>query len=200
MVLPIILAAGRGTRMHSTQPKALTQLQGIPFILHVLETIKEITDEKPIIVVGYKGEAVQQEVGRRNADYCYQVEQKGTGHALLQTKELVQTRGQDQTLLVLYADVPLVSPQTLTALIETHQRERSDLTFLTTQAQNPTGLGRIVAEAGKIDAIVEEADATPAEKRICRVYRDLPLSSWKPMRARYPVGLWIPGRPMPPFP
>ena len=170
----IILAAGHGKRMQSELPKALTPLHGKPFISHLLETIKKSDiDPNPIIVVGQKREQIIDVLGQAYR-YAVQEEQLGTGHAVMMTEHL---KGDSKQTLVLYADHPLVSTDTIRNIINTHEKENAVLTMATAQVTDFhewrstfISCGRFVRdEEGNISRIVEEKDATEDEKAITEV-------------------------------
>lgn len=170
----IILAAGHGKRMQSELPKALTPLHGKPFISHLLETIKKSDiDPNPIIVVGQKREQIIDVLGQAYR-YAVQEEQLGTGHAVMMTEHL---KGDSKQTLVLYADHPLVSTDTIRNIINTHEKENAVLTMATAQVPDFhdwrstfLSFGRFVRdEEGNISRIVEAKDATEAEKAITEV-------------------------------
>ncbi len=168
----VILAAGQSTRMKSETPKVLHPLAGKPMVQYAVETATELASEKPLLVVGNGAEQVRQTVGDR-AVYVEQEEQLGTGHALLQTRPLLEARS--ETVVVWYADMPLLSAETLRQLIELQTESKSPIAMLTVVADDPRGFGRILRdEADHVIGIVEEAVATEEQKRIkelnCGVY------------------------------
>ena len=160
----ILLAAGQGTRMKSDLPKVLHPLCGKPMLWHVLEAVKSVTSGKPVVVVGHGAEQVKTFVGA-TADCVKQEPQLGTGHAALQAESLL--KGKSDYVLVIYADMPLLQGETFKRLIETQQDNPGPFSLLTVMADDPRGFGRIVrSSAGKVQAIVEEAVATPDELNI----------------------------------
>jgi len=165
----VILAAGKGTRMKSSLPKVLHPLAGRPLIEHVLRTVDRLHAASTVLVVGHGADDVRAALARRtDLEYVVQSPQLGTGHALLQTEPLLGSRA--GTLLLLYADVPLLESATLQRLIEAHQSARAAATVLTAVLGDPYGYGRIVRDAGgKISRIVEERDASGAERAIHEV-------------------------------
>lgn len=160
----LILAAGQGTRMKSEMPKVLHKISGRPMIDYVVRTVRPLNPTKLCLVVGYKEELLRQYFGD-NVRYVTQKEQLGTGHAVLQAQsDLLAFPGD---VLVLYGDVPLVKEQTLRKLLEKHRSSQADLTIVTTRVADSTGFGRIVRNRSRrIMRIVEEKDATPAQRRI----------------------------------
>jgi bifunctional UDP-N-acetylglucosamine pyrophosphorylase/glucosamine-1-phosphate N-acetyltransferase len=161
-----LLAAGKGTRMKSAVPKVLHPVCGLPLIEHVLRTADALRPTSTVVVVGYGADLVRARLSsRRELSLVVQEPQLGTGHALLQTeKPLAGRRG---TLLVLTGDVPLLRPETLERLLQTHRTRGAAATVLTATIEDPTGYGRIVRQDGAMTSIVEHRDAT-AEVRAIR--------------------------------
>lgn len=163
----IVLAAGKGKRLQSEKfnlPKVLRRANGRSLISYVLESI-DFIDKKDIeIVVGYMREKVMEELGGEYG-YSVQAEQLGTGHAVMCTREHME--GFDGEVLICYGDMPLVKTETYKSLVEKHRESGAQCTLLTAIEQNPPAYGRIVRGAdGKLSAIVEEKDCTPAQKQI----------------------------------
>ena len=161
-----ILAAGKGTRMKSSRPKVLHELAGLPLIEHVLRTADELSAARTVIVVGHGAEDVRAALGdRASLEFVVQSPQLGTGHAVIQTEPLL--RDLTGTLLLLYADVPLLRAATLHRLLDRHRETKAALTVLTTVVDDPYGYGRIVRDAnGRIERIVEERDASGEQRAI----------------------------------
>ena len=175
----VILAAGQGKRMKSALPKVLQTLAGKPLLQHVLTTALFLQGKQaktgPIVVVGhgaadvkeFLANAIQEDPSFGKVATVLQAEQKGTGHALLQALPKLDVQ---EPTLVLYGDVPLTSKKTLaklTKLADGIRGQDSALALLTQDLTNPTGYGRIVRDAdGSVREIVEEKDATPAQKAI----------------------------------
>jgi bifunctional UDP-N-acetylglucosamine pyrophosphorylase/glucosamine-1-phosphate N-acetyltransferase len=165
----VILAAGKGTRMKSAQPKVLHRLAGRPIIEHVLRTVDTLAAASTTIVVGHGAEEVKTALSSRpHLQFVVQSPQLGTGHALIQTRPVLA--GKTGTVLLLYADVPLLQAATLQRLLETHHSARAAATVLTVELDDPYGYGRIVRDrSGKIVRIVEERDASSEERAIREV-------------------------------
>ena len=175
----VILAAGQGKRMKSALPKVLQTLAGKPLLQHVLTTALFLQGKQaktgPIVVVGHGAADVKEFIANASQEdpsfgkvaTVLQAEQKGTGHALLQALSKLDVQ---EPTLVLYGDVPLTSKKTLAKLAKLADGIRgqdSALALLTQDLTNPTGYGRIVRDAdGSVREIVEEKDATPAQKAI----------------------------------
>ncbi len=163
-VTAVLLAAGQGTRMKSTLPKVLHPVCGRPMVWHALQAVAPVCTQKPVLVVGHGAEAVQQTVGQE-ARFVLQAERLGTGHAVRQAEALL--RGQVCYVIVTYADMPLLRPETIRRLLDVQRQNSGPMTLLTVQADDPRGFGRIVRrEDGTVAAIVEEADATPEQLQI----------------------------------
>lgn len=157
----VILAAGQGKRMHSRLPKVLHPLAGKALAQHVIDTARDLQPEKLVVVYGHGGDAVRTTLAAPDIAWAEQATQLGTGHALAQA--LPQLSDAAQTL-VLYGDVPLTTPATLRRLL---QAAGNGLGILTVNLGDPTGYGRIVRDTGgAVQRIVEQKDATEAEKAI----------------------------------
>jgi bifunctional UDP-N-acetylglucosamine pyrophosphorylase/glucosamine-1-phosphate N-acetyltransferase len=163
----VILAAGMGKRMQSALPKVLHPLAGKPLLRHVIDTARGLNSQKLCVIYGHGGAAVPEMVATvaestgSTIDTALQEPQQGTGHAVMQA---VPQLDDDQPTIVLYGDVPLTTVDTLRRLVEAAGSDK--LGILTVEQANPFGLGRIVREDGKIVRIVEEKDATEAERAI----------------------------------
>ena len=161
----VILAAGQGTRMKSQLPKVLHSVAGRPLIEHVLLTAEAVSPASVTVVVGHRAEVVRQRLASRpELQYALQEPQLGTAHALQQAEPLLA--GRTGTLVLLSGDVPLLTPATLQRLVETHTAANAAATVVTAAVERPYGYGRIVRTDGRIARIVEERDASPAERQI----------------------------------
>ncbi|MDP2155973.1 MAG: NTP transferase domain-containing protein, partial [Sulfuricella sp.] len=152
----VILAAGKGTRMHSDLPKVLHPLAGRPLLGHVIDVARRLTPAKLLVVYGHGGEALPKAFPDRDIVWVNQAQQLGTGHAMQQA---VPELDQDGVTLVLYGDVPLIAAETLRTLLNAAQGESVGL--LTVDLPDPAGYGRIVRDVqGQVKAIVEHKDAS----------------------------------------
>ena len=160
----VILAAGQGTRMKSSLPKVLHPLAGQALLQHVINTAKKLNPEIINIVYGHGGEMVQQQINDAAINWVLQAEQLGTGHAVDQVKEQLQD---EQLVLILYGDVPLIKEETLTKLL---QQAKAGFSLLTVYLDSPQGYGRIVRnKEGLVENITEEKDASDEIKKINEV-------------------------------
>src|SRR5262245_4761476 len=161
----IILAAGQGKRMKSSLPKVIHPLCGKPLFLHVLTTAKRLNPAKIVIVIGHGVEAVRQAYPNDDVTWVVQEQQLGIGHAVLSAENSFGDFAGD--ILILSGDVPLISEPTLNAIIDLHRDQKASLTFLTASLEGPSGYGRVLRHAhGAIAGIVEERDATDAQRQI----------------------------------
>lgn len=163
----IILAAGLGTRMKSTLPKALHALAGKPLLLHVLDAVAGTAPERVVIVLGHQAELVRAAVAAYDVEIAIQEQQLGTGHAVRQASDAAAAA--KGPVMVLCADTPLLTAATLRTLGERHAKRKAAVTLMTAVMDDPTGYGRIVRGRTGVTRIVEEKDATPAQKRIREV-------------------------------
>jgi len=163
----IVLAAGEGTRMKSDTPKVLHQICGDTLLGHVLATAREPDPVRLIVVVGHRRREVTEYLASQapDAQAVVQHRQGGTGHAV---RTVIEEVGLDHgTIVVTYADAPLLRGSTLTALIREHQAREAAATVLTARLGDPTGYGRIIRDgSGAFMEIIEEADATPEQRAV----------------------------------
>lgn len=159
----IILAAGKGTRMKSRRPKVLQTLAGKALVRHVLDTCQSIQSDGTVLIYGFGGEMVKADLAEYAVTFVEQAEQLGTGHAV---KMALPHLPNDGKSLILYGDVPLTQADTLTKLVEANT---DGISMLTLNVANPFGLGRIIRQDGKVVAIVEQKDATDAQKAITEI-------------------------------
>ena len=158
----VILAAGQGKRMKSDLPKVLQPLAGVPLLGHVVSRARALNPSSMHVVYGHGGDAVREALAKENLQWALQAEQLGTGHAVMQAMPNV---ADDELVLVLYGDVPLIRAETLRQLIAAAGAKAMSL--LTVMLDNPAGYGRIVRNArGAIQKIVEQKDASKAQLKI----------------------------------
>lgn len=161
----IILAAGKGTRMKSGLAKVLHPLCGVPMLSHPIAAARAAGARKIVVVVGHQAQRIRDLFSRDELIFVEQRELLGTGHAVLQAREVF--REYSGTIVILCGDVPLLLPETVRALYDRHRSEGAAATVLTTILADPAGYGRIVkTDDGRILKIVEEKDATAGEKQI----------------------------------
>jgi bifunctional UDP-N-acetylglucosamine pyrophosphorylase/glucosamine-1-phosphate N-acetyltransferase len=157
----IILAAGQGTRMRSSQPKVLHKVADRALLHHVYDTSAQLEDNSIVIIYGHGGELVKERLKSLDADWVEQKEQLGTGHAVQQAESYINDA---DNVLILYGDVPLLKKTTIETLLENVSQQSIGL--LTVELDDPTGYGRIVrSKTGSVLKIVEEKD-TNAEERL----------------------------------
>lgn len=178
----VILAAGEGSRMRSRLPKVLHPLAGRPLLGHVIDAARALAARRIVVVHGHGGDRVQEAFPDTDLGWAEQAEQLGTGHAVAQALPLL---GVDETVLILYGDVPLIAPETLERLLAACAGNH--LALLTVELDDPAGYGRILRDTGgNVTGIVEEKDATPEQRAIREVNTGimaLPAGL---------LGLWLP--------
>ena len=156
----VILAAGLGKRMHSDLPKVLHPLAGKPLLAHVVAAARSLDPSVICIVYGYGGERVREVMAQPDLVWARQEPQLGTGHALAQALPHLNPK---TPTLVLYGDVPLTGAETLQALCRAAGK---GVALLTVELDDPHGYGRIIRSRGAVRRIVEEKDATKAERAV----------------------------------
>lgn len=157
----VILAAGKGTRMYSDLPKVLHPLAGKPLVQHVIDTAIKLGTKHTHLVYGHGAEQLKKTLGDQPVNWVLQEEQLGTGHALQQAAPFFND---DEDILVLYGDVPLITQDTLQRLIEA--KPAGGIGLLTILMDDPTGYGRIIRQQKKIIGIVEQKDASEEQQKI----------------------------------
>lgn len=160
----IVLAAGQGTRMKSKLFKVMHPVMGTPMVEHVTNAARHAGVDRVIAVTGVGAEVVQEHMGDQ-CEYVFQEEQLGTAHAVMQASDLLAD--QKGTTVILAGDTPLLTADTVRALIEQHEKEGASATVLTAMAPDPAGYGRVIRGSDhSVDRIVEDKDATPEEKAV----------------------------------
>lgn len=165
-IAAIILAAGMGTRMKSDKAKVLHEIQGKPMILYVVETARKVAEDDIIVVIGNQAETVRAVVSdTAEILFAYQEQQLGTAHAVLCAMPKIPLHCDH--VVILCGDVPLIQSETISKLVEAHLDNRRDISLLAVEMKNPYGYGRVlVDDSQQLHAIIEEADATEAQKNI----------------------------------
>lgn len=165
----IVLAAGKSTRMNSDVPKVLHEVCGRPILSYTLNACRLAGVDRLIVVVGHgRDEVVRRYKSERDLSWVEQGEQKGTGHAVLCCREVLDTFF--GSVLVVAGDMPLVRREALAGLIESREDTGDAVTLVTTVLDDPTGYGRIIRDGqGRLKAIVEECDCTTEQRKICEV-------------------------------
>ncbi|TDX16016.1 UDP-N-acetylglucosamine pyrophosphorylase /glucosamine-1-phosphate N-acetyltransferase [Buttiauxella sp. BIGb0552] len=157
----VILAAGKGTRMYSDLPKVLHTLAGKPMVQHVIDAANNLGAQRVHLVYGHGGDLLKNKLSDSSLNWVLQSEQLGTGHAMQQA---VPFFADDEDILMLYGDVPLISVESLQRLRDA--KPQGGIGLLTVKLDDPTGYGRIARENGKVVGIVEHKDATDEQRKI----------------------------------
>ncbi len=163
----VILAAGQGTRMKSRLYKVLHSVCGKPMVQHVVDQVSLVGLDEIVVVVGHGAEKVKEQLGD-DVTYVLQAEQLGTGHAVMQAESILKDK--QGVTIVICGDTPLITNETIEALLKYHQEHKAKATILTANTNNPTGYGRIVRDhKGMVQRIVEHKDATDEERMITEI-------------------------------
>lgn len=170
----VILAAGKGTRMYSDLPKVLHLLAGKPMVQHVIDTAKSIGASDIHLVYGHGGDLLKEKLGEQNLNWVLQAEQLGTGHAMQQAAPHFQD---DEDIVMLYGDVPLIAKDTLQRLVEA--KPEGGIGLLTVILDNPAGYGRIIRENGEVVGIIEQKDANEELRKIQEINTGIMVASGK---------------------
>ncbi|MDG6259041.1 bifunctional UDP-N-acetylglucosamine diphosphorylase/glucosamine-1-phosphate N-acetyltransferase GlmU [Glaesserella parasuis] len=168
----VILAAGKGTRMYSDLPKVLHPIAGKPMVKHVIDTAKQLSAKQIHLIYGHGGDLLQQRLSVEPVNWVLQAEQLGTGHAMQQAAPFF---ADDENILMLYGDAPLITATTLEKLIAA--KPENGIALLTVVLDNPTGYGRIIRENGSVVAIVEQKDANPEQLKIQEINTGVMVAS-----------------------
>ncbi|HET6935967.1 MAG TPA: bifunctional UDP-N-acetylglucosamine diphosphorylase/glucosamine-1-phosphate N-acetyltransferase GlmU [Candidatus Angelobacter sp.] len=180
----LIMAAGKGTRLKSRRAKVLHEIAGKPLLAHVIRAAQQVVPSRDIyVVVGHQEQAVRAAVESTGVQFVSQPEQRGTGHAVMCSRDAIQDY---QNVLVLSGDVPLIRPDTIAAVREFHTENQAAMTILTAEPADPTGYGRVLrASAGsnRVTAIVEQKALTPAQHKIREINSGIYAFSTAPLFA-----------------
>lgn len=162
----VVLAAGEGKRMKSERSKVVFKVSGKEMVNRVIDEATKAGVDKVCVVVGHKAEMVMEAVGT-GVEFATQLEQKGTGHAVMQAKEFVKN---SENVMILAGDTPLITAETLKNAMSFHLDNNYSCTVLTAVLDNPFGYGRIIRdECSNVSKIVEQKDATESEKAVCEI-------------------------------
>ena len=190
MLAVAVLAAGKGTRMKSDLPKVLQPLAGSTLVQRVLASCDGLSPQRRLLIVGHQAERVQATLeaaagAQAGFEFVLQQPQLGTGHAVQQL--LDPLAGFEGDLLVLNGDVPLLRPETLEQLLSRHRASGAAVTLLTARLADPTGYGRVVANAaGEVSAIVEHRDCSDEQRRIDLINAGIYCFNWGKLAAVLP--------------
>jgi bifunctional UDP-N-acetylglucosamine pyrophosphorylase/glucosamine-1-phosphate N-acetyltransferase len=162
-----IMAAGKGTRLKSKHPKVLHEVGGKPLLAHVIAAAKQVLGIAHVYaIIGHEADNVRAAVESTGVNFVLQAEQRGTGHALMVARDALSHYDH---VVVLSGDAPLITPETIRSLRDFHLKQHPAMTLLATELQDPTGYGRVLrtnAGSALVKHIVEEKDATPAQRKI----------------------------------
>lgn len=160
----VILAAGEGTRMKSKMPKVLHEVMGRPMVKRVVDTAKDLEAKNICVVTGHMSETVQEALKDEGVSFAVQEKQLGTGHAVMQAEEYIN---ENEDVLILYGDTPLIKAETLEKLIEYHRSENNGVSIISAIVEDSAGYGHIIRDKdGNFVKNVEYKDATPEEKLV----------------------------------
>jgi bifunctional UDP-N-acetylglucosamine pyrophosphorylase / glucosamine-1-phosphate N-acetyltransferase len=186
MIAVAILAAGRGTRMKSTLPKVVHPLGGRTLVERALDSVESLNPSRRLVIVGYGADRVKAALQHRtDVEFIEQTEQLGTGHAAQQVIPALQDFEGD--LLILNGDVPLLRPETLAQLLETHRQQQNAATILTAQLPIPKGYGRVFCDAqNHLQAIIEDRDCTEEQRQNHRINAGVYCFRWSALKEVLP--------------
>ena len=186
MLAVAVLAAGKGTRMKSALPKVLQPLAGATLVERVLASARNLQPERRLLIVGHQAERVEQQLSAvEGLEFVLQQPQNGTGHAVQQLMPALE--GFSGELLVLNGDVPLLRAETIDELVSTHRSSGADVTLLTARLADPTGYGRVFADAsGQVSGIVEHRDCSEDQRSNNLTNAGIYCFNWKKLAATLP--------------
>ncbi len=180
----VIMAAGKGTRLKSKRPKVLHEIGGKPLITYVVAAARQFAPAHDIyVIVGHEAASVRAAVESTDVQFVLQVEQRGTGHAIMCARS--QVEGYDN-ILVLSGDVPLICPQTIAGLRDFHLAQEAAMTILTAAAPDPSGYGRVIRasrSSSRVKAIVEQKDLTRAQQHVREINTGIYAFATRPLFA-----------------
>jgi len=180
----IILAAGKGTRMNSSIPKVLHEINNKSLIMHVIDCAKKILPKKIITIVGYQKDLVVKNLSKEQITFVEQKNQLGTGHAIKMC--LPSLNKFDGNVLILSGDVPFIKVKTLRSFINMHNKKNCLASLITTDLVNPTGYGRIVKRKSIFERIIEQKDANEEQKKIREINSGIYIFDSKMLKEKIP--------------
>jgi len=164
-VVAVILAAGLGKRFPADRPKVLIPFRGRPLVHWVTDAVVTAGIARILLVIGHRGEMMEEAYAGRPVEFVWQHKRLGTGHAVLQTEPLLHDHA--GRILVLLGDAPCIKSTTITGLLDSHARAGAAATILTAEVDDPFGYGRIVRAAdGTVDRVVEHRDADELTRQV----------------------------------
>src|SRR5882762_7159747 len=162
-----IMAAGKGTRLKSKHPKVLHEVGGKPLLAHVIAAATRVVPARDVYaIIGHEADHVRKAVAHTGVNFVLQAEQKGTGHAIMVARDVLQNYDH---ILVLSGDAPLISAQTISSIRAFHLAKKAAMTILTASLADPTGYGRVIRKAPSSDdvqAIVEQKSLKKGQEKI----------------------------------
>ena len=186
MLAVAVLAAGKGTRMKSALPKVLQPLAGATLVERVLASARNLSPDRKLLIVGHQAERVEEQLSQLDGlEFVLQQPQNGTGHAVQQL--LPALKDFNGELLVLNGDVPLLRAETIDQLVNTHRTSGADVTLLTARLDDPTGYGRVFADAsGRVSGIIEHRDCSEVQQANNLTNAGIYCFNWKTLAAMLP--------------
>ena len=186
MLAVAVLAAGKGTRMKSALPKVLQPLAGATLVERVLASARNLQPDRRLLIVGHQAERVEQQLSAvEGLEFVLQQPQNGTGHAVQQLMPALE--GFSGELLVLNGDVPLLRAETIDELVSTHRSSGADVTLLTARLADPTGYGRVFADAsGQVSGIIEHRDCSEDQRSNNLTNAGIYCFNWEKLAATLP--------------
>ncbi len=180
----VIMAAGKGTRLHSSRPKVLHEVGGKPLLAHVIATASQVVPPSDIfVVIGHQAESVKAAVEATGVQFILQAEQRGTGHAIQTAQASVKDY---ENILVLSGDVPLIQPATVLALRDFHLQQRAAMTILSAEPADPVGYGRIVRDdphKPEVTEIVEQKSLSVHQMQLTEINSGIYAFATRPLFA-----------------
>ncbi len=180
-----IMAAGKGTRLKSKHPKVLHEVGGKPLLAHVIAAATKVVPPADVYaIIGHEAPRVRQSLQHTGVNFVLQEEQRGTGHALMVSRDALAPYDH---VIVLSGDAPLITPETIARLRDFHLQKKAAMTLLSAELPNPSGYGRVIRKnpnSDEVKAIVEEKSTSPSQKKIREINSGFYAFAVKPLFAR----------------